>query len=442
MKYEHQFGTDSTEADPVGADPVGTDPGGSDVWTPTESLEVLNRSAAVLVKHLDPKLVPLPEATAVMEAFIGLERLAVAGRILMSSRATEAGQWRRSGFSTPEEWLASKQGTSRGRAKADLGTSNKLGDLDATADAVRDGKLSAEQAGAIADAAAVNPSAEADLLDRAEQTSLAGLKEEAARRKAEREDQAAKEKRIRRERSVRTWTTGEGEWHLHAKGPAVDAAGFAKDLEALVDARFKKARKELPQDKWEKRDAYAFDALVGAGDEGGALEARSDRPKSSRPVKHLALLRVDLAALVRGNVTDGELCEIAGFGPVSVDAARNLLGDSLLKLVLTDGVDVQNVTHAGRGPRIAQEIALLWTQPKCCVTGCDNSRMLEVDHRIGYATNRVTELPNLNRPCSHHHDLKTYQGWDFAKERAPDGRLHLVAPDDPRHPHQRLPDTG
>jgi len=424
MKFEHQFGSDSGSADPFDADS-----GGSDVWTPTDSLEVLNRSAALLVKHLDPKLVPLPEATDVMDAFIKLERLAVAGRMLMTARATEAGHWRRSGFSTPEEWLASKQGTSRGRAKADLGTSEKLGDLDATADAVRDGKLSAEQAGAIADAATANPSAEADLLDHAKGTSLAGLKEEAARRKAEREDQAAKERRIRRERSVRTWTTPEGEWHLHAKGPAVDAAGFAKDLEALIDARFKTARKELPQDKWEKRQAYAFDALVG-----DSIEARSDKPKSSRPVKHLALLRVDLSALVRGNVTDGELCEIAGFGPVSVDAARNLLGDSLLKLVLTDGVDVQNVTHAGRGPRIAQEIALLWTQPKCCVAGCDNSRMLEVDHRIGYATERVTELPNLNRPCTHHHDLKTYQGWDFANERAPDGRLHLVPPDHPRHP--------
>ena len=107
--------------------------------------------------------------------------------------------------------------------------------------------------------------------------------------------------------------------------------------------------------------------------------------------------------------------------------------------MLTDGVDVVNVTHAGRGPRIAQEIALLWAQPKCCVAGCDNSRRLETDHRVTYATEQVTELSNLNRPCSHHHDLKTYEGWDFAHQRAPDGRLHLVAPDDPRHPRHQPP---
>jgi hypothetical protein len=40
-----------------------------------------------------------------------------------------------------------------------------------------------------------------------------------------------------------------------------------------------------------------------------------------------------------------------------------MLGESILELVLTKGVDVVNVTHLGRGPNIAQKIALLWQQP-------------------------------------------------------------------------------
>jgi hypothetical protein len=41
--------------------------------------------------------------------------------------------------------------------------------------------------------------------------------------------------------------------------------------------------------------------------------------------------------------------------------ARDLLGDAIVKLVITNGVDVANITHLGRGPTTAQKIALMWT---------------------------------------------------------------------------------
>jgi hypothetical protein len=53
--------------------------------------------------------------------------------------------------------------------------------------------------------------------------------------------------------------------------------------------------------------------------------------------RHMALLRVDLEALSRGSIQGEELCEIAGVGPVPVDVARGLLGDAVLKLVITRG---------------------------------------------------------------------------------------------------------
>ena len=63
---------------------------------------------------------------------------------------------------------------------------------------------------------------------------------------------------------------------------------------------------------------------------------------------------------MRGKVEGDEVCEIAGIGAIPAERARELLGDAVLKLVITNGVDVANVTHLGRGPTIAQKIALLW----------------------------------------------------------------------------------
>ena len=96
------------------------------------------------------------------------------------------------------------------------------------------------------------------------------------------------------------------------------------------------------------------------------------------------LIRADLAPLKRGTVDGDELCEIPGVGPVSVTAARALLGESILKLVITRGVDVLNVTHLGRGPTAAQRVALLFQQPGCTVEGCHRTRC-EIDHRHDYA---------------------------------------------------------
>jgi hypothetical protein len=82
-----------------------------------------------------------------------------------------------------------------------------------------------------------------------------------------------------------------------------------------------------------------------------------------------------------------------------------------LKLVITKGVDVVNVVHLGRGPTAAQQIALLWSQPRCMVEGCGRIGRLQVDHRYEWCKNRETVLDNLDRLCTHHHRLKTVHGW-------------------------------
>ncbi len=148
--------------------------------------------------------------------------------------------------------------------------------------------------------------------------------------------------------------------------------------------------------------------------------------------RFLSLLRVDLAALTRGTVEDDELCEIAGVGPVPARTARDLLGDAIVKLVITRGTDVVNVTSLGRGPTAAQRIALLWTTPGCTNSECDNTLAIQHDHRVPWADDQVTELRNLDRLCpTPCHARKTHDGWALVDGT---GRRPLVPPDDPRHP--------
>ncbi len=169
---------------------------------------------------------------------------------------------------------------------------------------------------------------------------------------------------------------------------------FNAVLNPIIDELFNASRRAGHR---ESREAYAFDALIElarrhVGRPGATASAASGVPSTapasavpanespaatvpstSGAVTHLALLRVDLEALVRGRVEGDELCEITGLGPVSVPTAHALLGESILKLVITNGTDVANVTHLGRGPTAAQRIALLWTSPGCDVRGCSNT---------------------------------------------------------------------
>ena len=317
-----------------------------------------------LVGSLEPGEVPLAVAPEVLAAFVEVERAAASGRLLVTARAAEAGEWERVRAASPAEWLAAQLGTSTGRAKAELATSEQLGSLEATAGAVRAGLLSPEQAGVVADAASVNPGAESDLVEHAQRESLTRTRAEAERRKAEarsEDEAAARDARVRRERRVRCWYAN-GAGHLEAVGPI----SAIKDMEAWINQQVDGTlrRKRDVADR-EPAAALRFDALMGAADgtggDGGGEESGGRRRAKKTPVRRLTLVKVDLAALVRGHTWPGELCEIGGL-PVSVAELRRTLGDSMLHLVLTNGEAVVDVVNLGRKPTVAQMLAKLFTE--------------------------------------------------------------------------------
>ena len=120
---------------------------------------------------------------------------------------------------------------------------------------------------------------------------------------------------------------------------------------------------------------------------------------------------VESAALARGHVEPGERCEITGVGPVPVTTARALLDDASVAVMMRDGDDITAVSRPTRTIPTKVRRALETRYPTCGVPGCANDQFLEIDHVIAIEDHGATEIANLWRLCSHHHALKTYQGW-------------------------------
>src|SRR5262249_29831222 len=135
--------------------------------------------------------------------------------------------------------------------------------------------------------------------------------------------------RITRERSLREYTDEEGAWVLHARGPLEAGQAFRAAITPIIDRYFKVKRE--PEQR-EPREAYAFDALIEL-----ARGQTPVAPAKKSSGRYLGLIRADLEALQRGHVEGDEVCEIAGLGPIPVRTARELLGDAVLKLVITKG---------------------------------------------------------------------------------------------------------
>jgi hypothetical protein len=367
-----------------------------------------------VLRRLDAAVLSGPQAVVLLEWFAEVERLAAAGKALVAARAAETNQWRQSGDRSPEHWLARKSGTTVGAAKDALDTARRLQELPKTDAAVRSGRLSAQQAAAIAEAAAADPDAEQSLLDAGSDESLAELRARADRVKAaarSAEEEAERQERIRRSRSLRRCQAPDGAHELHARGTAADIAAFWARLQPFIDAEFEKARSE---DRRESVDAYAFDALLAMSQSGGSAKS---------PAK--VLVRVDLSAVRRGTTVPGETCEIAGFGPIPVSEALRVMNDAFLALVLTKGRDVHTVVHLGRQFTEHQKTALEWRDPECVAVGCHSSVRLERDHRADWADTHETRVPAADRLCHHHHALKT-AGW---KLEAGEGKRRMLPPE-------------
>jgi hypothetical protein len=382
------------------------------------------------VAGLEPGVYDSIDAKRLVGVFAQIERLAAAGKVLMAARVKDTGGWKGSGERSAAHWLARETGSSVGEAAGALEAVDKLEGLPQTEEAFRSGRLSGAQARHVVEGAEGSDD-EAELLAVAETKGLGELRDAARRARAAREDERERYARIRAGRFLRTRTEVDGAFTGSFRVTPDDGAEVLAALAPFRDAAFEAAR---VGGRREPLEAYAADALVGLArafrtrdpsDNRGDAEQAPVRPGRDTKI----IVRVDAAALERGHAEPGEICEIAGIGPVPVAVVYSLLPEALATAVITNADAVATVAHAGRQVTATQRTALQWQGIGCEVDGCDVREHLEIDHLIDYAITRHTKLDELGFKCRHHHDLKTYQGWDFIE-----GTTQLVPPDHPLHP--------
>jgi hypothetical protein len=358
------------------------------------------------------------DAARATRAAACIEKVAASLKGLAAARAAETGVWK--GRSAAAE-LARVTGRSVYAAAETLETARRLSALPEVAAAARRGELSEAQVSAIASAAEAEPGAESRLVELASRSSLAELRDECARVKAAATDVEARRREIHARRFLRQYTDAEGAWHLRMRDNPEVGSEIMAAIQPIRDRLFAEARAE---GRREPPEAYSADALVALARTGGEGRAKG-RAK--------VIARVDLPTLLRGYPVGGEVCELAGYGPVAVSALRHLIdtGDPFLAAVVTSGQAVLGVAHLGRRPNARQQTALEWLYPTCAVEGCGAVARLENDHRVDWSASHVTVFDLLDRLCPAHHRLKTVEGWRLVEGR---GKRAFVPPDDPRHP--------
>jgi hypothetical protein len=193
-------------------------------------------------------------------------------------------------------------------------------------------------------------------------------------------------------------------------------------IQAIVEAGVQKTfRARRAGEDHEPHAAYAADVLVDAflGD------------GTAKGVKTTVHVVIDHAALVRGNTVDGERCEIPGVGPVNVQYARDLLGESFLTAVIKHGRDIATVAHLGRHVPAEVRTAMITSGRECDVEGCESGTYLELDHsEVEYAAGGPTAYWNLTWLCYAHHRLKS-SGWVLGPRDPVTGKRPLRPPGAP-----------
>jgi hypothetical protein len=361
------------------------------------------------LSSLEPERLSGEDAARLLEVFAEIEKLATGGKLLTARRVESSNIWRRQGHRSAAAHIAEATGSAMGPAITALEAARQLGSLPATDEALRDGRLSETQVKEITSAAILQPAAEQELVDAAQKQPLNVLKLRCRRVKAAGRDHHDVYEAIRRGRYLRHWTDAEGAVRFDARLTPDDGARVVAAVKAHTDLLAGEFRKAGVT---ESRNALAADALVSlaecgsSGSRSGRKPGLGNSPSGPATMVHV---RVDHKALKRGHLEPGEVCEIPGIGPIPVEVARELAADSILSVLVTDGVDVTTVAHAGRTIPASLRRALIERDPVCVVPGCDVRDRLEIDHVQPVILGGPTSLANLVRLCHWHHYLKTHQ---------------------------------
>ncbi|MEI8336887.1 MAG: HNH endonuclease signature motif containing protein, partial [Actinomycetes bacterium] len=222
-------------------------------------------------------------------------------------------------------------------------------------------------------------------------------------------------------RYLKSWIDLDGSFNLKARMTVANGALVMAALKPIQDEIFKSARKSGAH---ERPEAYAADALLVLCEKASASDsgAGASKTKSTRP-NAVMNIRIDIDALKRGHTEDGEVCEIAGVGPIPVATATEYLGEAFLKLLVVDGTEIRTIAHMGRALPAKLRTAVEERDRVCQVPTCDMTLGLEIDHIRPFAEGGPTTFENLVRLCKRHHLQKTHDGYRLIKIEASKGEI-------------------
>jgi hypothetical protein len=387
------------------------------------AIEVVNGFAT----SFEPGLYSGADAKKLVCALSELRRISTSLLMLAAGRVEETRLHEREGHKRAGSWLAGLTGDSVGQAASMLEAAKSIQAHPEISEAFFSGRLSEAQAKEITSAADLCPSEASNLVEAAETMELGQLKRHCAdlRSTASSDDESIdRYEQMRKRRYCRIWKDGDF-GRLDARVTPDAIAVLQACLEPFRKEAFEEARNA---GRHESFSAYMADGLVAMA------KASRSTSAGSKGAGTLVRVRVDLAALKRGHPVSGETCSIPGLGPIPVALVREILGDSVLELIVTEGQDVTAVCTNSRYIQKALRIALEERDETCCVPACDTSDPLEIDHfRTDYAKGGETRLDNLARLCPYHHHQKTYRGWRL--EGGP-GNWRFVGPDPPGEPEK------
>ncbi|MFM7617787.1 MAG: DUF222 domain-containing protein [Actinomycetes bacterium] len=343
-----------------------------------------------------------------------MKRAADALLTIAIGRVESSGAWAGGRARSAEDWVADTTGGSWGEAKGRVEFAGALRSLPDTAAALVEGRISGTQAAIVVKAGAVDPGSEHRLLDLAGRTSVEELSDAAERVVASASGRAADEQAaVHRTRYLRTWVDGGGGFRIEGRMTRAAGAQVLAALEPLMEVEFTDARR---QGRRERPDAYRADALVRMAErsrQGGTED-------HAAPSAHI-VVRVDHAALLRGDVEVGEQCEIDGLGPIPVAEAERLMGDPILTVLAMTGTQVTAASTTTRVVRRSLRDALAARDRVCVVPGCGIAKGLEIDHLVPLAQGGPTSIGNLQRLCPWHHREKTAGRATLARWETDDG---------------------
>ncbi len=222
---------------------------------------------------------------------------------------------------------------------------------------------------------------------------------------------------------------------LHAFLPAPEAVAVHAALSAIADAQ--------GADDPRPMDARRADALVdtvarwldaGVAPDGSELPTRQRR----RPHLSVTASATTLVGL------DEMPCELAGYGPISAEMARQIAAGATWTPLL---VDAETGGLAARGhhtyrPSAAQAHWIVDRDATCTFPGCRvSATRCDIDHNTPFDPTRPadeqTVVDAMDAKCRHHHRLKTLAGWVSERDAttgettwtAPTGHGYTSAPD-------------